>query len=538
MTSEERPVFLSTMPVEPRERRLALAVVLASAAVFALAAPYATTALPPVSAFIPAYESALVVNDVVTAVLLFGQFAILRSRAVLVLAAAYVFTASMTVAHALTFPGLFAPGGLLGAGPQTTAWLYMLWHAGFPLGVIAYARLRDRGSDGGRRPGLSIVAAIVVAVAITAAATALGTSGHAALPPIMEGNRYTPVMIVVVSATWGISLLALAVLWLRRPHSVLDLWLMVVMCVWLFDIALSAVLNAGRFDLGFYAGRLYGLLAASFVLIVLLLENGVLYARLAAAHAGERRERRRVEEKTTELVIVNKELDAFSHSVSHDLRAPLRAVDGYARMLEEDHANQLNAEARRLLGVLRAASERMGRMIEDLLEFSKLGRYPLRTQPVQMNDFVAGVIEELRREAAGRAVDFAIGELGVAEADPNLLRHALSNLIGNAIKYTRGKDRAVIEVGRTSGAEGSVYFVKDNGAGFDSRYANKLFGVFQRLHGADEFEGTGIGLSIVRRIAERHGGRIWAEGRPGDGATFYFTLHPAKAAQTPPAVTI
>jgi light-regulated signal transduction histidine kinase (bacteriophytochrome) len=336
-----------------------------------------------------------------------------------------------------------------------------------------------------------------------------------------------------VSSTWGASLVALAVLWYRRPHSVLDLWLMVVMCAWLFDIALAAVLNSGRFDLGFYTGRIYGLLAASFVLAVLLLENGVLYARLAEAHAGERRERLRVEQKTAELMIVNKELDAFSHSVSHDLRAPLRAVDGYARMLEDDHAGLLNAEARRLLGVLRAASQRMGRMIEDLLEFSRMGRQPLRTVTVQLNELVERVIDELRPGFAGRSVDFAVGELGVARADPALLKHAMTNLIGNAIKYTRRTERAVIEIGRTSGAEGPVYFVKDNGAGFDIRYADKLFGVFQRLHSAEEFEGTGVGLSIVRHIAERHGGRVWAESRPGEGATFYFTLR----AETADAVT-
>jgi signal transduction histidine kinase len=539
MASEERPVFLSTAPAEPRERRLALAVVIASAAVFAAAAPFARTPLAPVWAFLPVYQSALIVNDLITAVLLLGQFAILRRRGLLLIGAAYLFGALMAVAHELSFPGLFAPSGLLGSGPQTTAWLYFLWHAGFPLLVIAYAATRSDGTRPlpGSGPGRAIVLTIAAVAVLVCMLTAFATAGHDALPVIMDGNRDAPAKVIVATASWILSLVAIGALWRRRPLSVLDLWLMVVMCAWVFDIALASVLNAGRFDVGWYAGRLYGLLAASFVLIVLLLENGVLYARLAEAHAGERRERRRVEEKTTELVIVNKELDAFSHSVSHDLRAPLRAVDGYARMLEEDHASQLNAEARRLLGVLRTASQRMGRMIEDLLEFSQLGRYPLRTQPVQMNDLVAKLVEELRPEVAGRAVDFAVGELGVAEADPNLLRHALSNLIGNAIKYTRGRGRAVIEIGRAGAADGPVYFVRDNGAGFDPRYAHKLFGVFQRLHSAEEFEGTGIGLSIVRRITERHGGRIWAEGRLGDGATFYFTLRTAKAAEAAPAVT-
>jgi signal transduction histidine kinase len=527
VASDERPVFLSTLPAGPRERRLALAVVLASAAIFAAAVPFAKEPLPQIWAFIPAYESALAINDLITAVLLFGQFAILRSRALLVLAAGYLFTSFIAVAHALTFPGLFSPTGLLGAGSQSTAWLYMFWHGGFPVAVVAYVLLEDR-APGERRPspGAAVVSTVALVLAVVCGLTALATAGQDALPPIMQGNRYTPAMIVVVSGVWAASLVALVALWRRRPRSVLDLWLMVVMCAWLFDIALAAVLNAGRFDVGFYVGRIYGLLAASFVLVVLLLENGVLYARLAQAHAREREERRRVEEKTAELMIANKELDAFSHSVSHDLRAPLRMVDGYARMLEEDHGGLLNAEARRLLGVLRSGSQRMGRMIEDLLEFSRLGRHPLRTQTVQLNELVDRIIDELRPACAGRSVEFAVAELGVAQADAALLKHALTNLIGNAIKYTRKTERAVIEIGRTSvsNGDGPVYYVKDNGAGFDMRYAERLFGVFQRLHRADEFEGTGVGLSIVRRITERHGGRIWAEARPGEGAAFYFTL--------------
>src|SRR5436309_2479318 len=228
------------------------------------------------------------------------------------------------------------------------------------------------------------VAAVLVAVC---GLTLLATAGQDALPSIMQGNHYTPAMIFVVSSVWVLTLVALAVLWRRRPHSVLDLWLMVVMCAWIFDIALSAVLNAGRFDLGFYAGRIYGLLAASFVLIVLLLENSVLYARLVETHESERR-------KTAELLAANRDLDAFSHSVAHDLRSPLRAVDGYARMLEDAYAGGMDAEGRRLLGVVRASSQLMGRLIDALLDFARLGRQPLRTRPVELDDLVNQVIDE------------------------------------------------------------------------------------------------------------------------------------------------
>ena len=287
-TGRER-VFLSLLPPGSREQALALGVVPVSAVLFLAAAPFAKTPLEPVAAFIPIYQSALAINDLIIAVLLFGQFSILRSRAILALASGYLFAALMVVPHTLSFPGLFAPTGLLGSGPQTTAWLYMFWHAGFPLFVLAFALLKRRADDEvrGSMP-LAILGSIAAVLILLAGLTLLATAGHPLLPPIMEGNRYTPAMILVISAVWAFSLLALAALWLKRPRSVLSLWLMVVMCAWLFDIALSAMLNAGRFDLGFYAGRAYGLLAASFVLLVLLLETRALYARLARSLQAER----------------------------------------------------------------------------------------------------------------------------------------------------------------------------------------------------------------------------------------------------------
>ena len=278
-----RRVFLATLPAERGERRVGLAVVLVSGAIFLAAVPFARVPLAQMWAFIPIYQSALAVNDLITAILLFGQFSFLRSRALLLLASAYLFTALIAVAHMLTFPGLFAPTGLLGAGPQSTAWLYMFWHGGFPLLVIGYALRPDKGRETRQPPEhahVAVVSSVAAVVAAVCGLTLVATARQDALPAIMRGNHYTPAMIVVVSSVWVLSLLALVVLWRRRPHSVLDLWLMVVMCAWLFEIALAAVLNAGRFDLGFYAGRIYGLLAASFVLAVLLIENGRLYFEL------------------------------------------------------------------------------------------------------------------------------------------------------------------------------------------------------------------------------------------------------------------
>ena len=288
----DRRSFLLTLPPRRFDRRLAAAVVAMSLLIFAAAAPFARVQLPVVWAFVPSYQSALAINDLITAILLYAQFPTFRSRGLLLLASGYLFTALMAVVHALTFPGLFAPTGLLGAGPQTTAWLYMFWHGGFPLLVIGYALLKRNGGDVevAHHSGRGAIAASVILVAAAVCGLALiATAGQDSLPRIMQGDTYTPAMIGIVSSIWALSLLALAALWFRRPHSVLDVWLMVVMCAWMCDIALAAVLNGGRFDLGFYVGRVYGLAAASFVLMVLLLETGALYTQLAGLYEAERR---------------------------------------------------------------------------------------------------------------------------------------------------------------------------------------------------------------------------------------------------------
>jgi PAS domain S-box-containing protein len=289
---DDRSIFLSTLPATDRDRKTALAVVGVSAVLFAFAAYFATLPLTPVPAFVASYQSALAVNDLITAVLLFSQFAVLRSRALLLLGSGYLFTAAAAIVHALTFPGLFAPAGLLGAGPQTTAWLYQVWHGGFPVFVLGYAVLKD--SDGGTKLKGSVGGAIVgsviaVGVAISVSAWIV-TARHDILPTLMSGGHFTSVQVGAIWTVWFLSLAALVVLWFRRPHSVLDIWLMAVMCAWLFDIALSGILNGARYDLGFYAGRLYGLCAASFVLAVLLIDNVGLQAKMSVLLKGLRRQ--------------------------------------------------------------------------------------------------------------------------------------------------------------------------------------------------------------------------------------------------------
>jgi PAS domain S-box-containing protein len=282
-TDNVRSIFLSTLPASNRDRSVALAVVGVSSVLFACAVPFAGMPLAPVPAFVASYQSALAINDLITAVLLFSQFSLLRSRALLLLASGYLFTAAAAIVHALTFPGLFAPAGLLGAGPQTTVWLFMIWHSGFPLLVLGYALLKDSDGDVKMRgsAGRAILWSILAVGIAISAITWVVTVRHDLLPTLLSGGHYTATLIGVVSAVWALSLAALLVLWFRRPHSVLDVWLMVALCAWLFDIALSAILNVARFDLGFYAGRIYGLCAASFVLAVLLINNIGLQAQLS-----------------------------------------------------------------------------------------------------------------------------------------------------------------------------------------------------------------------------------------------------------------
>lgn len=283
--------FLSTVGAARRDRQLALGIVLVSVVVFLGVAPFARVPLTPVAAFLPAYQTAVVVGDIITFVLLLGQYDILRSRGLFIIACGYLFSAEMALLHALSFPGLFAPSGLLNSGPQTTAWLYFLWHGGFPLFVIAYALTGGKKVSMPERRAPLMRAALTALVLVPALAGALmwlATSGAWMLPEIMSGDRDANSKIIVALAVWTISLVALALLWRRSPSSLLDMWLMVIMCIWIIDVALAAVLNHERYDLGWYMGRVYGLAAASFVLIALLLENGSLYAQLASASARER----------------------------------------------------------------------------------------------------------------------------------------------------------------------------------------------------------------------------------------------------------
>jgi light-regulated signal transduction histidine kinase (bacteriophytochrome) len=231
----------------------------------------------------------------------------------------------------------------------------------------------------------------------------------------------------------------------------------------------------------------------------------------------------RVKERTEELLLVNKELESFTYTVSHDLRAPLRAIHGYSQILFDEHAHQLNYDAHRILCNVQSNAKKMGQLVDDLLTFSRMSKRGVKLSHVNLNMIVDNVLSALTGRAQNQ-LRVKVQSLGTVMADSSLIQLVFQNLIENAIKYTSKTDDPFVEVGLMNIDDTDTYFVKDNGAGFDMRYYNKLFGVFQRLHTEDEFDGTGVGLAIVYRIISKHGGRVWAEAGVNKGATFYFTL--------------
>ncbi|HMA87432.1 MAG TPA: sensor histidine kinase [Burkholderiales bacterium] len=515
----ESRVFLSTLPADRGERRLALAAALASLLIMLAAAPYAKVPLAPVAAFLPLYQSALVVCDLVTAILLFGQFAILRSRALLVLAGGFLFSAAMAVCHALSFPGLFSPSGLLGSGPQTTAWLYFFWHLGFPAAVIAYALLRDEPPR--EASGTAIAGAAATALAAAGALTLAATVGHDALPVIMRGNEDAPAKYALAWITWLATLAALPVLWRRRPHSVLDVWLMVVICAWLCDVALAAVFNAGRYSVGWYAGRVYGLLAASFVLAVLLLENSSLYARLDELNKSlERRiglrtaELERSRHQLHEIATVGatareQEKSRIARELHDELGQALTALkmdlgwlDKRAPAADEMFAAKI-AGMRELLDGMVASTRRIAADLRPLL-LDDLGLVPAAQWLVEGFGQRHGIECELEIDPP---------ELDLADPQATAVFRIMQESLTNVARHA-GASRVALKLSRANGE--LRLQVRDDGRGFDPGAPRRP---------------NAFGLLGLRERAHVVAGRITIHSAPGRGTTIDVSipLPPASA---------
>jgi light-regulated signal transduction histidine kinase (bacteriophytochrome) len=304
----------------------------------------------------------------------------------------------------------------------------------------------------------------------------------------------------------------------------------------LFHLALTigtAVICMTGFVGILFGQPLLGVVYAGMGAVVALLTQRVAERKReqeALRRANETLEQR-VLARTAELDATNKELEAFSYSVAHDLRAPLRHMDGFIRLLRKHAWDSLDEKSQRYLGIISDSARRMGLLIDDLLAFSRVGRTELQLKPASLRQLVQEAVQELREETQGREITWKIGPLPEVSADRSMMRLVFINLLANAVKFTGKREQAEIEVGALSGeANETVIFVRDNGVGFDMEYAGKLFGVFQRLHPAEDYDGTGIGLANVQRIIHRHQGRTWAHGEVGRGATFYFSLPKATEA--------
>jgi signal transduction histidine kinase len=547
--SGPQTIYLSSASASSKDRRRAFSAILLSLLGFIAAVPFARERLVEIWAFIPIYQSVLIINDAITAILLFAQFSFARSRALLILASAYLYTALIAAFHLLTFPGLFAPTGLLGAGPQSTAWLYMFWHGGFPIAVIAYTLVRR--SDGeptwlSRSPASAgVLLGVATASGLACVFALTATAGHGYLPEIMQGNRYTPVMIAVVSTVWLSSFLALAVLWMRRPHGLLDLWLMVVICAWIFDVGLSAVFNAGRFDLGFYGGRIYGLLAASYVLLVLLLETGGLYERLLRArtqHAEELQrangdlERAYRELKETQVQLIQSakmtslgELVAgIAHEINNPLAYSMAHLGTVASKLEELPGEAaLTAKgascvekARQRAVDARGGLERVADLVARLRNFSRLDEGELKD--ADLRECVESALEFMSHKVRDKNIDIdtdfaAENRLFCA---PGMLNQAFFNLLSNAADAVGDQGRIRVRTGR----DGKSHWVAiaDSGPGVPDAIRERIFEPFFTTK--EVGQGTGLGLSITYRIVARHNGTIDVAKSDLGGAEFIIRL--------------
>ena len=542
--------FLLNQPADRPQRRRAGLVLILSVLLFGALVPFVRLKLAPLPAFIPLYESALLITDTITAALLFGQYRILRSRALLLLGCAYLYTALMTAIHALTFPGVFAPTGLLGAGPQTTAALYVCWHAGFPLFVLAYAVLK-------RREHVAAAAAASLApawqspapardaralalpgatLALAATLALWATAGQASLPIFLENGHYGLALGVSTSVIWLLSVAGVIVLWRQRPHSVLDLWLSVALVAWSFDVALSAMLNGGRYDLGFYSGRVYGLVAGSAVLIELLLENGALYARLVRVHHNDRRQASALRGARDKARSADAAKSLFLANMSHEIRTPMNAVIGLTNLVLQ---TRLDDTQRDYLSKVQTSSRALLSLLNDILDYSKIeaGKVALESEEFSPEETIENVgnLFSAKVEEAGLDLLFEIDR----ELPPRLvgdalrLTQVLNNLVGNAIKFTSVGEVVIGArvVSRTDSDVELAFSVRDTGIGVTPEQAERLFNVFQQAERstARKYGGTGLGLAICKRLVELMGGTIEVSPAPGGGSIFGFTCRFAVA---------
>ncbi len=536
-TAPLHQAFISAVPARRAERMLALMTVLVSCVGFVAIVPFARIRLPQVDAFVPAYESALCVNALITAALLFSQSARLRSRAVLVLAAGYLFDAEIIVLHCLTFPGAFAPDGLLGAGAQTAPYLYIAWHILFPVFVLVYALLHGtrleimRGSA--RSAALSAILSVTALVVVLSAVSIVGQHFF---PEVLVGDAYRPAHPQGMGiAVWFMPVVVLVVLWRRSLPTKLDLWLMVVMTAWMLDILLSVVAGRHRFDVGFYAGRSYGLLAASFMLVVLLVELNRLYADLSASLAETEARAADLARSREEFARVQRfeALGQLVGGLAHDFNNLLTVMTGSLDLIQRDPGNAMKT-ARVSVSALDAA-RRGQRLTRQLLSFAR--RQILRPEVVDPNHLIAD-LETLLRRAVGDRTQIATlraDGLWPVRLDTSEFEAALVNLVLNARDAMGGAGRITIMTRNVTLTEAeaeamtearagdyAAVSVRDTGAGMPPEVIAHALEPFFTTKGIGK--GSGLGLSQVYGFVSAAGGHVAIDSTPGLGTTVTMFL--------------
>ncbi|HWP34685.1 MAG TPA: ATP-binding protein, partial [Thermodesulfobacteriota bacterium] len=491
-------------------------------AVWAAQQPATTVPLP---WFVPTKELAAILAGMAVAACAAGYY---RARGLaypLLIELGFLSASLLSTAHLLTFPDV-VPGLRLASTPSLAAYYIVSVYpvlAGF---LIAAATGGWARAVGRRQARLARLAT----VALTASLVVALRAAEEWLPVLIraDGSR-TPALHALGGTAALATAVAVVLHWrgFRRTGDPLMGYVALAASIGLVW-TLGLLVPTRRFAPFWYLHHTLRVLEYVVMLFGLLSGYEALYRAVARSEDRYRalsaELERRVAARTAQLELANRELEAFSYSVSHDLRAPLRSIDGFSQALLEDYEERLDADGREHLRRVRAASQRMAQLIDDLLGLARVARSELRREAVDLSALARDIVAELRGREPERPVVVEIADGLVTRGDPRLLRLALENLLGNAWKFTRGRTPARIAVGVEQGEGEPAYFVRDNGAGFDMAYAGKLFGPFQRLHAAAEFEGNGIGLATVQRIVHRHGGRVWATGAVGQGATFYFTL--------------
>ena len=521
----EHQFLLAALPPSPGQRRMALAIVLILLIAFLIMVPFRTIQLPPSASFIAVFSSVVLINDLITATLLFSQFWILRWRALAVLGAGYLFSALISIPYVLTFPGVFSPTGLLGAGPHTAGWLFMIWHCGLPLAVIFYAILKDEDRTrkmtyASARATISLSVTLVIAVvcALTWIVIALGND---VLPPMfLDAFNVTQLGRNIAIVVASLCTLALGVLWVRR-RSALDLWLIVVLWVWLLEIAFFALFTAPRYSLSFYARRFYALTAVSVVLLALLFETITLYARLARSMEMWRRERE------AQLMTMN----AISASIAHELSQPLGAM-----LANSEAALLWLARTPPELTKVRASVESVasdGQRASEVIA-SVRALFQKDTSEKELTDVNNLILEALEIERAQLQAHGVSVEVKLAEKLPPVLavRHQLQQVILNLIMNAEQAMGSVTDRARVLRVKSDIHesndvliAIEDSGPGIDPKYSDRIFELFFTT----KPRGMGLGLWICRTIIEYHNGQLTVSTGTNCGAVFQFVLPGGKA---------